>query len=474
VREALVGLVLALAAATAIAGSPAEAVTQAWADVQQLPDDVRSHVGYLSVHAIPEARRAAFFKTLNFHVNCLSREGDFATPLKVGDDVYRIDRREFGWDDAVWEKLPDPYFLDLQNPQQEVRRHFDGKSYKVTRTEKVTFFPMGGWCGPHAAELANATQSHVPIVRADWYIAQTARQVNTEGAGYYDFLGIKSREDIEDLCGLDTAKARKLAREIAAIVEKSGVAQNNRQILRFQSITGGYWASLDTAKSTGKNNALRLLDGDFKHDAEEIYFTLPNGLFGLAASTDKGVLQDTVPDTIATDKESTSNDGRIHPSLSCIRCHTNGLKPIKDWAREFYSGGTSLQGPDFDKHKDLKRLYLGELDSKITRDVDDYAAALERLNGRTPKEQSEAYAEAWRAYSEDDVGGEQFAAELGYSKIELLRALFNYAQAHKVDGLDPIPRGLLKIPEIPMRREHAEEIFGTVAMILKGTHRDSK
>lgn len=470
-REALVGLVLALATTAAIAGSPAEAVTQAWTDVQKLPEDARSHVAYLSVYAVPETDRAEFLKTLTFHCNSLSREGDFVTLLKVGEDTYRIDRRDFGWRDDTWDKLPDPYFLDLQNPVTKDQRygHYEGTKWKVTRTQKVTFFPMGGWCGPHAGALADLTDSYVPIVRADWFFAQTARQVNTDGAGYYNFLGLNSRADVEDLCGLDRVKARKLSREVAAIVQKSGVALNNRQLLRFQSITGGYWTSLDVNKSTGARNALRLLDGDFVHDAEEIYFVLPNGLFGTYASDAKGVGQDTVPDNIASDKETTSNDSRIHPGLSCIRCHTNGLKPIDDWGRKFYSGGVGLQSPDYDKYKQLKQLYLSELDSKLTRDVEDYASAVKRLNGRTPKEQADNYALVWKSYSEDEVTGQQFAMELGCSKLQMVRALDGYARAHY--GVDPVLAEYLKVPEMAVKREHAEEIFGTAAMIIKGAQK---
>jgi hypothetical protein len=77
-----------------------------------------------------------------------------------------------------------------------------------------------------SALASRATQlcfSDVPVVRADWFFVYTSANVDRR-AGYYKFLGIKNKDDIAELCGLDVVKARKIQREVAAIIAESGVA----------------------------------------------------------------------------------------------------------------------------------------------------------------------------------------------------------------------------------------------------------
>ncbi|HYE78131.1 MAG TPA: hypothetical protein VEI97_09100, partial [bacterium] len=94
------------------------------------------------------------------------------------------------------------------------------------------------------AELATLLDSEVPIVRADWFLYRTSQQVGRGGAGYYDFLGLSSRKDAEELAGLDVKTAQRVRREMAALVDDSGVALNNRQVVWYATVAGSWWETL--------------------------------------------------------------------------------------------------------------------------------------------------------------------------------------------------------------------------------------
>lgn len=322
------------------------------------------------------------------------------------------------------------------------------------------------WLGDkQIAELATLLNSDVPIVRADWFLFFSGIAKNRGGAGYYDFLGLKSRKDAEKLAGLDVEAARKLRLEMAALVDDSGVALNNRQILWFKTLAGSWWITLDADASVGEKNALRLYDGDFTHNAEEIYFTLPSGVWGLVASDDKGKLQDTVPDTIASDSQSASNDKRIHCGMSCIRCHVEGIRNIDDWARATFTGPVALASRDPAKLKRLQRLYLSDLPDRIKEDNRAYARVLWRINRSTPQENARDYASAWTGYADARLDFEALCRELACEPKDFRKALEIYAAQ---GDADLHLSSLLSRKPRPIRREHWEELFGLAQSVLRG------
>lgn len=315
--------------------------------------------------------------------------------------------------------------------------------------------------GQVIAVLAESLNSDAPIVDARWFIWQTAVQKDRKGSGYYDYLQFKKREDLQKAVALDIEAAKRVRKEMAAIVADSGVALNNRQILRFQTLTGGYWATLDANNNEGGRNAVRVLNGDYQHDAEEIYGVLPNGLFAFAASSADGELQETVPDNIAADHVSSSNDKRIHVGLSCIRCHSEGLRPIDDWARKVYRGPVQLASPDYAKLKRLQRLYLSDLPGQLRLDQEAYARSLKSVNGLTSEANARAYGSVWSAYADKPLGLAETAAELACTPAEWKAALESYG---KRGAADPLLMGLLVGAR--MRREYVHESYSLMQTIL--------
>ena len=68
----------------------------------------------------------------------------------------------------------------------------------------------------------------------------------------------------------------------------------------------------------GKANAIRNLDKDYKHEFEEHFGVLPNGLFAYYLSAADGKQANTAPDNVASDGDSLTPDRRVHAASSCV------------------------------------------------------------------------------------------------------------------------------------------------------------
>lgn len=441
--------------------SPAIAVAAALADAQTLPNGIRENTRYLwSPTPYTKEERA----TLAFHCNSLSRELDLVAPRKVNDNLLAVSLLDYGWNAKTWDKFAEtePYFMVRVVAEKKYYsagvdsngNRYNAGWYQNTKREVVP--AAAPWLeSASITNLISLTQSTCPIVRADWFFSQTAIQEGRK-VGYYGMLGLgNKRDDFEKLVGLDRAAAQRLRKEIAAIVPVSSVALHNRQIYRFQTISGPYWETRDAKQNDGDRNAIRLLNGDFKHDAEEIYGTLPNGLFAFFLSDVGGIRANTAPDFIASDSKSSSVDRRVHIGLSCIRCHVPGIQPIDDWARRLYTGPIKLNVTDAQKYLRLKQLYLSDLNKFIKRDQSDYADTLKSLNGLTPAENAKGYAAYWDRYNEEQVDVDRAAKELGTTAKYLTDCIKSQAQT----GLfDAVLAGYIQQPPLTIQRSHFEEV----------------
>lgn len=333
-------------------------------------------------------------------------------------------------------------------------------------------------------DLAQITQSKVPLARADWLFYRTSQAVERTGDGYYDFLEIKHRDDAYKLAALDKKVVEKLRYDMAAMVAQSGVATNrNRQVWWLKTYIGSWWQTFDIdKKAVGKRNLLRLLgravdNVDFDHQAEEIYFHLPNRLWAVLACNNKGELQQTVPTEIAGDDTQTNNDKRIHVCLSCFRCHTEGLKPVDDWGKKAYreatdsklKGSVALASNDYKELLRLRQLYLSDMPEQLREDQEAYIRTLKKLNGLTPKANAEGVRKVFQLYYDTPLDWKATARELGVKEEVWRKALTNYAARLKVERkiLDPILGGLLAEESQPILRDQWEEVFSIAQMILK-------
>ena len=465
-RYLLATLFLALPLA-GFAGGPGDAVAAALADVRTLPPTQQQNARYLWTGNVPLAQREDLLRVTAFWANSLSRAPEIVPPTAVGAELIRVHLADYDWKAETWEKLAtiDPYF-HVQVEKVERWGVPDGKGgYRNVEERKVkTSSHVALPDERTAGVLVALTQSQVPIVRADWWLAQASRQLSLTnrqtGTGYYDWLNIKSRKDFEKLIRLSAKDSIDLGKEMRAAVDRSGVATQNRQVVRLQALTGGAWATLDTDDGTGDGNAIRNLKvGSFRHKAEEHYGTLPNGLFVFLLCDNEGVRQDTAPDFIGPDDAThrIGRDGRIHVGLSCVRCHVEGLRSIDDFIRR---QPKIVSSPDYQELVTLRRQYFSNLTRQLDRDRSVYQEALQACNGLTPAANAKAVAEVWNRYVEEPVGPEQAAEELGVL-VEMLR--------RKLAGTgDVLLAGLAATPPVPMTRSHFEESTGPLMQAVYG------
>lgn len=459
--------------------SPASAVMAALADCQRLPPDRQARARYLSLYAIPAKDRLQWGQVIAFWANSLSRESELVRPVLVAPDLVRLDLADYAWSAKTWELLleaKEPYFhveiVKTEVDYDEYGYYEDAARTKWITTRKVArgkkeirTAASAPWLpGKEIAGLIVLTGSQIPVVRADWWLHQTAIAADRK-AGYYEWLGLgKDEKDFQTLVGADVKTSQKLRKDTRAIISRSSVTLNNRSMFRVATLTeGAYWATQDFARSTDVKNSLRLIDQDTQPDASEQYGTLPNGLFAYWLQNGKAERQDTAPDTIASDGQSRGTDRRVHVGLSCVRCHVEGIRPIQDWARRVYQPPFSLKGADYETEKRLRSQYLSDLQGRIKRDQDQFAATLKALNGLTAATNAKAMADAWDWYAERDRTLADLAIELGVSSERLKTKLQVYARHTQ---LDPVLAGLLQ--GVPARHEHVEEIYALAQEIVGG------
>ena len=103
-----------------------------------------------------------------------------------------------------------------------------------------------------------------------------------------------------------------------------------RVVERHTSPHGAYWKSYDFAGSVGAQNIFTH-PLTFRHDGGEIVFNLPNGLQGYYISDASGSRIDEAPTEIVSNPD--ERDGIVRNGISCIGCHTEGMKKFEDDVR---------------------------------------------------------------------------------------------------------------------------------------------
>lgn len=456
------------------AGSPNAALQVAYLDLRSiyLEDERRGPLGqdapymrYFWVNS-EQVHRNSFLVIFCVHLNKLSILGKLRWPSFVCPDVVRIDIRDYGWDtngvSLVHEKTADldPVFHQVATVKEDIKLY---RAWPVPGSKKYepgmygTRFKKGDKVALPAVWVDNKTAdkmrymacSESPILNAEWWFAQTARQTNIfnvdePGIGYYDYLALKNRDDFFKLTGTDVKTARRLFRTWSAVVIDSGISEQNRQVVRFGAVSDFVWGTLDTFTQKEKGVLQRnLRDGEYLHDAEEWFGRLPNGLDVTFLGNAKGQRQSTAPDKIGPDRsklnlKNEGNDFRVHTNLSCIRCHgaSDLLKDVDDWARDTFKQGGPLSLTDPDKRValELESEYLRDINKLLKKDRGDYADAIKeattsKLNpkGLTCAEFAEQYSDAWDRYGKIRVTPDIAARELGVPKQKLIAGIRAHA-----------------------------------------------
>ncbi len=295
--------------------------------------------------------RAALYKL----VNSLSWGSGIFNPQPIDPHatIFYIDLRHYEWDrNDGWSTLEEAYPYHIS---------FDAPAHLATRNQ--------------LGRLQTQMKTDVPSIHVDWFIARASTPPL-----YHDLLSLpltdselETRLEVDVPANLVNAPGVRVWR---AGFKNSGVSNHNRVVERHISRYGAYWKSYDFAGSAGRQNILTH-PLNFTHDGGEVIFNLPNGLQGYYLSNASGLRLDEAPINIVSNPA--ASDPTVRNGISCIGCHTEGMKTFEDEVRSVIE---SNPNPPYNKAQAL-RLYVEQsvMDARVSEDMETYRVALEATGG---------------------------------------------------------------------------------------------
>lgn len=391
-----------LLAGSVHAAAPQSIIDESLADRSTLDASMHPYTCYLTTDNLPEESRERVARILAFSVCSMTRVTTLENqlPYEVRPGLYRINLLNLGWYETLPQILVDSY-------------------------------PYGS--RPHYWPL---------VIRADWFI-QFCMDQEEGGDAYLQLLfgkkGLKKLDEILAIIEADVPSDYTFGH----IESNSGVALNKTRVITTvpTSQRVDCWITYDYVEINRKTDPLENLlrgirDGQHGHDASEIIFGIPKSLASTGQTgllqayvlaDGKGNLQAKAPTNIVVD--STGVRGvEIRNPISCIACHKEGLRPLKENAlREFVASG-AVAYTDYKSQVEIDRYHLTNIDKLITRNNEDYEVIVQACNGYTAEQNSAAFILTIQEYDQP-LKLEDAAREL-YVMPEDLRLAFGWASAH--------------------------------------------
>ena len=274
-------------------------------------------------------------------------------PIDPQQTIFYIDLRHYEWDvNDGWTQIEGvyPYHIAFDAPTETALREQLGR-------------------------LQTEMSCDVPSIYIDWFLATASLPPL-----YHDLLSLpltdrelETRLEVDVVRNLLNAPGVRVRR---AGFNDSGVSNNNRVVERHTSRYGAYWKSYDFAGSVGTQNIFTHPLA-FTHDGGEVVFNLPNGLQGYYLANASGFRLDAAPINIVSNPA--ASDPTVRNGLSCMGCHTEGMKIFEDEVRPVIESNTN---PAYDKAQAL-RLYVeqSKMDTLLGEDIDRYRVALTKTGG---------------------------------------------------------------------------------------------
>ena len=340
--------------------SPSEILNTIDTHLMSLTPFDRAYARYFSLAHLYNAGVTAeilgeYRKALYKLVNSLSWGSTIINPIPIDSQgtIFYIDLRHYEWDvNDSWTKIEEAYPYHIA---------FDAPAHLALRNQ--------------LGRLQTQMKTDIPSVHIDWFIA-----IASTPPLYHDLLSLPLTDrDLETRLEVDVARNLVNApgvRVWRAGFNNSGVSNNNRVVERHTSRYGAYWKSYDFAGSVGKQNIFTH-PLDFTHDGGEVIFNLPNGLQGYYLVNASGFRLDDAPINIVSNPA--ASDPTVRNGLSCIGCHTEGMKTFEDQVRSVIESNAN---PAYNKAQAL-RLYAEktDLDALVGVDMNRYQEALEATGG---------------------------------------------------------------------------------------------
>ena len=274
-------------------------------------------------------------------------------PIDPQQTIFYIDLRHYEWDrNDGWTQIEGvyPYHIAFDAPTETALREQLGR-------------------------LQTEMSCDVPSIYIDWFLATASLPPL-----YHDLLSLpltdrelETQLDVDVVRNLLNAPGVRVRR---AGINDSGVSNNNRVVERHTSRYGAYWKSYDFAGSVGTQNIFTH-PLSFTHDGGEVIFNLPNGLQGYYLANASGLRLDEAPINIVSNPA--ASDPTVRNGLSCMGCHTEGMKTFEDEVRPVIESNAN---PTYNKAQAL-RLYVeqSEMDALLGEDIERYKEALEKTGG---------------------------------------------------------------------------------------------
>lgn len=448
-----------LAAALPTFSGPAEDLVAATHDLEtRVAAELRPHTRYVSFANVPARERAEAAAALSFVLNSVSRADVIARPTVVpasDERLWRISLADYALPAEVWE------FLASHDPYWHLRTQVvpPATTTRNTKTKPAvqTVVTDGGWLDlTVAARLRELSLSSGALLRGDYFLTKAT---TTADAGvYYELAGIGADEAtfFREL-GVDVRAIDRLRADEGANMIRSLVTFKPRRVVRRQGPLGGAWHTYDTAAATPERDPIRN-PTSFVYDAGEHIAAKRNGLHLYALFDAVGKRQASVPDVIAKDTSDPHGSGIVVPMISCVRCHLeDGLRPVANDQRKLARSGIELYAASPSEAQRLASFYLSDLEKKLTRDREDFAAAVATATGgMKPSAVATALVRCVRLYQDELVDRAAAARELGVDEATFTAAM---RSSH-----DPILLGLAA--EIAVGRKQWDASFAEAAVLV--------
>jgi mono/diheme cytochrome c family protein len=367
-------------------------------------------------------------------VNSLSWKRSIVVPALIDADglALAVDVRRLDWDrHGLWNEVlrQYPYGLRLDRSSDESVQEMAREVYELAETD-------------------------IPMVRADWFVSTASRPPL-----YHSLLQLpRHATALERHLAVDVITNFQRDHLTRAGFSTSGVSGQNRLVERHESTYGAYWKSYDFKSNEGKGNLFRLSLGPsfadhpfpglaFQHDGGEVVFNLPNGLQGYLLVNGKDERIDEGPIEVVSDSLKTSGTAKIVNGLSCMACHTQGMKTeFKDTVR----AGTAAQGEAREK---VRRLYPKPeaMKSLLDQDSERFLIAAEKATGsflkvgndkkKDFKDFPEPIGIVARQYLLKELGLAEAALELGLTDATKLQVAIAASDRLRELGLGPLTQG---------------------------------
>ena len=323
--------------------------------IETLPIPNRAFARYFSTThlynaGLPTEGLQSHYLALSKLVNSLSWGADIVNPQPINTEqtLFYIDLRNYEW--------------DINDSWTEIEKHYpyNIKYEGADQTDLRDLF----------LNLQSEMRCEVPYVHVDWFIGKAS-----EPPLYNEILALPDTDkELETLLGVNVIRNLKNdagVRVWRAGFTNSGVSENNRVVERHKSRYGAYWKSYDFAGSVGRQNIF-VHPLSFNHDGGEVVFNLPNGLQAYHLFDATGMRLDKAPVEIVSNPA--ASDPAVYNGISCIGCHTDGMKSFTDEVRPVIQ---AAQDTIYDKDYAL-RLYVEQsvMDIFVEQDTERFITAL--------------------------------------------------------------------------------------------------